>query len=185
MDKIDLVEKYKPVIDEFKRRRYDHLVRPWTYDKQLHVAIAIEEFDQAESGYHYAFDSFNLNSQESVEEKRERFLETILAVIKEYDEMATDGDDAFVENTVISNILKELEYAKSKWDIEFDNANTLNDWVTYICMYATDAAKMTSSPSEAKKKLYKAAGLAISALSTLERNETFAKRHYEDIVAKD
>jgi hypothetical protein len=93
-------------------------------------------------------------------------------------------------NTIFDDILKELEYAHERWGDEFDKKNTLNDWVTFINMYACDAAKLEySSPEslpqskkESRKKLIKAAGLCISAIKQLDSNpgnNGFALRHYD------
>lgn len=85
---------------------------------------------------------------------------------------------------VYEDIEKELAYARRQWGVEFDSKNTLNDWVAYIVMYAGDAAKIKTPPSEAEQKLIKVAGLAISALENLRANGQFAPRHYEEKVAK-
>ena len=94
-------------------------------------------------------------------------------------------DRVEIRAEIYSQIEGELEYARQKWGIEFDARNTLNDWVTYINMYASDAAKIAIPPSEARKKLIKAAGLAISAIENLDFNGQFAPRHYEDRVRKN
>lgn len=80
--------------------------------------------------------------------------------------------------------MKELEYAEGKWGTTFDDNNTLNDWVTYINMYASQASRIDSSDEVKRASLIKAAGIAISALVTLERNGEFPPRHYEDSVEK-
>jgi len=86
---------------------------------------------------------------------------------------------------IFNQIEEELAYANAKWGHDFDSKNTLNDWVAYINMYASDAAKIATSPAIAKQKLIKAAGLAVSALENFERNGQFPPRHYESRVAKD
>ena len=90
----------------------------------------------------------------------------------------------YVRQNLYVEIENELEYARKQWGREFDSKNTLNDWVAYIVMYAGDAAKIKTSPSEAEQKLIKVAGLAISALENLRANGQFAPRHYEEKVAK-
>ena len=90
-----------------------------------------------------------------------------------------------IREKLYQDIEKELDYARSQWGNEFDSKNTLNDWVAYITMYAGDAAKIKTPPSEAEQKLIKVAGLAISALENLRANGQFAPRHYEEKVAKD
>jgi|SRR5579859_644651 len=98
--------------------------------------------------------------------------------------MAFEQERQAVRLNLYRDIEKELEYSREKWGTEFDSKNTLNDWVAYIVMYAGDAAKMKTPPSEAEQKLIKVAGLAISALENLRANGQFAPRHYEEKVAK-
>lgn len=86
---------------------------------------------------------------------------------------------------IFQDIIEELDYA-NKWDDGFDKKNTLNDWIIYICMYATDAAKMLKSePSagqrpreESRKLLIKAAGLCFSAIKSIDEGGP-APRHYD------
>ena len=85
---------------------------------------------------------------------------------------------------IFQDIEKELEYARDKWGTEFDDKNTLNDWLTYATMYATDAAKMSTPSHRVRPLLIKAAGLLISAIDRLDVNGKFAPRHYEDRVGK-
>ena len=98
--------------------------------------------------------------------------------------MASEQERQSIRLNLYRDIEKELEYARQQWGNEFDSKNTLNDWVTYIVMYAGDAAKMKTTPNEAEQKLIKVAGLAISALENLRANGQFAPRHYEEKVAK-
>lgn len=85
---------------------------------------------------------------------------------------------------IFRDIEAELSYARGKWGTEFDNKNTLNDWVAYTMMYATDAAKMATPSHRVRPLLVKAAGLLISAIDRLDENGKFAPRHYEDRVGK-
>lgn len=74
-----------------------------------------------------------------------------------------------------------------KWGDQFDKNNTINDWVTFICMYASDAAKLEYSspkskaldPKDSRLYLIKAAGLCISAIHNLDKNGKWLKRHYD------
>ena len=97
---------------------------------------------------------------------------------------ATEQERSWIRKNLYREVEMELEYARKQWGVEFDTKNTLNDWVTYIVMYAGDAAKMKTPPNEAEQKLIKVAGLAISALENLRANGKFAPRHYEEKVAK-
>ena len=79
----------------------------------------------------------------------------------------------------------EREYSQRHWDDDFDDSNTLNDWVTYICMYATEAAKMfrASNPQRIYSKLIKAANLALLAAERVRTGKR-GRRHYDpDIQA--
>jgi len=84
--------------------------------------------------------------------------------------------------TIFTDIEKELEYARGKWGTAFDNRNTLNDWVTYTAMYATEAARMDTPPTRVRPLLIKAAGLLISAIERLDVNGRFAPRHYDKLA---
>lgn len=81
-------------------------------------------------------------------------------------------------NPEIDAVMQELCYAQQKWGDGFDDANTINDWVTYLTMYATDAAKMGADFEEQYAGFIKAAGLALNAASRLRRGAV-APRHYE------
>ena len=77
------------------------------------------------------------------------------------------------------NLRIALEKAEAKWPGEFDENNTLNDWVTYICMYATESALMRNINTQRQYTcLIKAAGLALTAATRL-RTEQIAPRHYD------
>jgi hypothetical protein len=86
---------------------------------------------------------------------------------------------------IFEAIEKERAYQEEKWGVDFDDKNTPNDWVVYLCMYATDAAKMSGGPKKTfdvekyKKNLLKTASLAVAALEALDRLETPPKRHYD------
>jgi len=46
-----------------------------------------------------------------------------------------------MRDKIFKEIDKEREYQDNKWGDEFDSKNTLNDWVTYINIYLSNAAK--------------------------------------------
>jgi hypothetical protein len=79
---------------------------------------------------------------------------------------------------ILADIGQEVERAKLQWGEEFDQKNTLNDWVTYTNIYMSKAADMGRTVEEQEKYLRKAAGLLINALVML-KNTGFAPRHYE------
>jgi hypothetical protein len=72
-------------------------------------------------------------------------------------------------------LMEELVYA-TKWGTDFDRKNTLNDWVTYINIYASNAARMDQEDPHAQ--LIKAAGLALTAATYVRKNKVTA-RHYD------
>lgn len=85
---------------------------------------------------------------------------------------------------IFEEISKERDYQNSKWGTEFDDKNTLNDWVSYMNIYLGQASKIDSNPTEQERQLLKAVTIGVAALETLYRNGKFADRHYENIVPK-
>lgn len=90
-----------------------------------------------------------------------------------------------IQRLIFQQIVARREYQDGKWGTAFDDANTLNDWVTYIIQYAGKAADMKSVPSVQQSKLLDVAAIVFAALETAARNGgVFPARHYEDRVAK-
>ena len=85
-----------------------------------------------------------------------------------------------MRDKIFKEIDKEREYQDNKWGDEFDSKNTLNDWVTYINIYLSNAAKMGISKEEQRKQFLKVATLGIAALEIFDRNDGFAPRHYDE-----
>lgn len=180
MTDAQLLSHWKPVLDQLVTKKYDRRQRPWTEAKKIFVAKSCQEIhEQITNG---SANAFPLGQQTS--NTQEIFANFIDERILWWDEPDSTEDDEKIFNKIYNEIINELKYANDKWGTEFDDKNTLNDWVTYITIYASDAAKMVTPPAEQRSKLLKAAGLAVSALSALERNGSFAERHYEDKVAK-
>lgn len=84
--------------------------------------------------------------------------------------------------TVLEEIRVERKYQDGEWGTEFDDNNTLNDWVTYIAIYTGRAAGMETLPEDQRVYMLKVAALAIAAIESFDRNGQFAPRHYEDRV---
>ncbi len=80
---------------------------------------------------------------------------------------------------VYEEIKAEREYQDKKWGIAFDDKNTLNDWITYINIYAAKAAAMGNTKEEQRKQMVKVAALTVAALQSFDRNGGFAPRHYD------
>ena len=77
-------------------------------------------------------------------------------------------------------VTEERDYALKKWGTVFDDKNTLNDWVTYITLYASQAAQVdiAGDVNEQYAKLIKAANLALTAAYRI-RTADVAERHYD------
>lgn len=79
----------------------------------------------------------------------------------------------------INEILKEMGCARCKWDADFDDNNTLNDWIAYVVQYASSAVDFSLTKEQQRQRLVKAGGLIIHALVAQDRNNGFAPRHYD------
>lgn len=86
---------------------------------------------------------------------------------------------------VLEDIKAERDYQDSRWGTEFDDKNTINDWVTYIATYCGRASSFSASPSQQRRDMLKVAALAVAACEAFDRNGNFAPRHYEEMVATD
>lgn len=101
-------------------------------------------------------------------------------------EIAPDTIVQAVVNAPYSRLLafeaidQEREYQK-KWGEDFDNANTINDWIAYIVKFlgktvsAAGTAPGQFNKEEFRKQLVKVGALAVAVL---ERDD-FAPRHYD------
>ncbi len=73
------------------------------------------------------------------------------------------------------------------WSFEFDDKNTMSDWVSFINIYlgrAIDTAASAKPAAERvaafRKNMVKVAALAVAAVEAVDRNgEKFAVRHYD------
>ncbi len=98
------------------------------------------------------------------------------------------NDKSMLVNTVKASlepefaaVVEERIYSLGWWDDQdFDDKNTLNDWVTYICMYATESAKIAikGDPVQIYRKLIKSANLALLAAERVRTGER-GRRHYD------
>jgi hypothetical protein len=80
--------------------------------------------------------------------------------------------------SIVRDVVAEIERAKQQWGEEFDRHNTLNDWNQYVNLYLAKAATMGATFEEIETNLRKAAGLVIAALE-MHLREGLAPRHYE------
>ena len=76
----------------------------------------------------------------------------------------------------ISSVVEERDYQNAKWGSDFDDKNTVNDWVVYLCSYAGMAS---SGEREFEQAMVKVAAIALAAVETHERNGGLAPRHYD------
>lgn len=80
---------------------------------------------------------------------------------------------------VVKMVLKEHCYSCDKWGTDFDDHNTINDWVAYITNYVSESTNIKYDIKAQRVGLIKAANLCISALVASYRNGKFADRHYD------
>jgi len=75
-------------------------------------------------------------------------------------------------------IKAEIARADVMWGTEFDDKNTLNDWIAYANIYLGQAANMKASQTEQYTNLLKAAGLIVNA-ATRVKSGNIQARHYD------
>ncbi len=81
--------------------------------------------------------------------------------------------------TIFSEIKDERIYQDGKWGTKFDDQNTYNDWMSYVCMYLSDGGKMINPQEKQRVGLVKAASLCVAALEAFDRNNGMSPRHYD------
>jgi hypothetical protein len=82
-------------------------------------------------------------------------------------------------SNILAEIREELDYQATLWGTDFDDKNTPNDWVTFICRYAVQTAREHAAiPSERRSQLIKVAALAVAAIEAQERVGV-VPRHYD------
>ena len=80
--------------------------------------------------------------------------------------------------TILRDVVTERQHQVAKWGIEFDDKNTINDWVSYITSYAGQAA-FEDNAAVRRHKLIQVAALAVAAVEAFDRNLSFPNRHYD------
>ena len=81
-------------------------------------------------------------------------------------------------DATFERVKTELIYADEKWGTEFDDKNTLSDWVAYTINYIGQATRMDATEEGKVVALRKAIGLLTNALVRIE-TQTMAKRHFD------
>jgi len=82
-------------------------------------------------------------------------------------------------NRIFEDIINERKYQENRWGTDFDNKNTLNDWVSYIGFYCARASSMNATKQEQRKALVQVAALTVASLETFDKNGQFFPRHYD------
>ena len=87
--------------------------------------------------------------------------------------------------SLITEIAEERARQVKLWGNDFDDKNTANDWVAYVCNYVAAGAYVGRqekyTPKRFREHLAKAAGLCISAMLAIDRNGDCTPRHYENL----
>ena len=85
-------------------------------------------------------------------------------------------------------VLAEVDYERQRqqelWGNDFDDLNTTNDWVAYICRYAAEGGyagrKGEYTVARFRSFLVRAAALCCAAIETIDRNGgKLIHRHYD------
>jgi hypothetical protein len=85
---------------------------------------------------------------------------------------------------LLKEVADEVRRAAEMWGTDFDDRNTPNDWAVYCMIQLANACGMDyNDPRFDSKKfreaMKKTAGLAISAIRALDRNDQMPLRHYD------
>ena len=95
------------------------------------------------------------------------------------DEVANE----IIINEILNEVREEIKRQLELWGVAFDDLNTANDWVAYICRYvaagAYDGRVQAYDSEKFEEYLKKAAGICISAIAAIKRNGDCAPRHYD------
>lgn len=76
---------------------------------------------------------------------------------------------------IFEAVEKERAYQDEKWGRTFDDANTPNDWIAYIMVYAGSAVTLPWNKDVFRKAILKVMTICCAIL---EREE-YAPRHYD------
>jgi hypothetical protein len=85
---------------------------------------------------------------------------------------------------ILNELSRERDRQDTLWGHDFDDKNTLNDWISYITRYAGAAGSAAKTPNAQRAFMFKATTIGLAALEAFGRNKGFPPRHYEDIVRK-
>ena len=99
--------------------------------------------------------------------------------------MSKEFDEKLAAALILAGIEKERERQRKLWGNGFDDKNTANDWVAFICNYvaagAYDGRQTQYTPERFREHLLKASALCTAAVEAIDRNGDCAPRHYEKL----
>ena len=78
---------------------------------------------------------------------------------------------------IFAEIKDERDYQDEKWGPEFDDKNTLDNWIAFITAYC-GIAWQEKHATWTRKRLVQAAALAVAACEAFDRNGGFPPSHY-------
>ena len=92
------------------------------------------------------------------------------------------------DQTIRCNVLGEIDHERERqqelWGNTFDDLNTVNDWIAYICRYAAEGGyqgrEKKYTAIRFRSFLVRAAAICVAAVETIDRNGgKLNPRHYD------
>lgn len=85
-----------------------------------------------------------------------------------------------VKNETMAEMREIVDAAEKRWGTNFDDKNTLNDWVAYAMIYMSRATVINNQGKKDLQidSLLKAAGLLVTAAQRID-DDKMAPRHYD------
>jgi hypothetical protein len=80
---------------------------------------------------------------------------------------------------IIDEIRQERKVQDTQWGHDFDDKNTLSDWVATVNQYMAKASGVDVDPDLQRKYVLQAGAIIVAALESFDRNNGFAPRHHE------
>lgn len=83
---------------------------------------------------------------------------------------------------ILDEVFTERSYQESRWGNEFDNLNTVSDWISFITCYASMCGTGSPPPDgrDFRSCMVKVAALAVAAVETYDRRGgDMAPRHWD------
>lgn len=98
------------------------------------------------------------------------------------------NSEAKTDDDIRSNILDQIDAERLRqqelWGNDFDDLNTANDWIAYICRYAAEGGysgrEKKYTVSRFRSFLVRCAAICCAAIETIDRNGgKLIHRHYD------